>query len=116
MNKTFALLGAEFEYSCYRTPQYLEFHRTFKRQLTKELNKLGAEQIEIGKPNHFDVSGFFSIKNQIWYFSLSDLRWSKSDILVRKAQSFKDYTGGMNHFIRLDNSVQFINDLTRLVS
>jgi len=108
-NKVLYLLNQEFESSSQRTPQYLEFHKTFKREFTNILKDY-CNKIEISKPNHFDISGFFELKDKrIYYFSLSDLRWSKDSLLIRTAKGFKDYTGGSNHDISLD--LNFIENL-----
>jgi hypothetical protein len=114
ISKSLYLLGFEFESSCSRTEQYLEFHRTFKRELTNVLKPL-CSKIEIGSPNHFDVSGFFQLLDgRIFYFRLEDLRWSKDNILVRTAKHFKDYSGGSNGFIKLD--ADFVENLKRFLA
>jgi hypothetical protein len=97
MKRAFDLTKQDFESSSGKTPQYLTWHRLFKSQFKKFLASKGAIEIEIGRPNHFDISGFFKMgNNQIWYFSISDVRWSKQNMLIRTAQSFKDYAGGHN--------------------
>lgn len=102
MKKTFELLKQEFESSTTRTAQYLDFHRTFKREFTKFLLEQECTKVEVFKPNHFDISGFFTSKNnQIWYFSIEDLRWSKNYLLFRKAESYTDYKGQNNGDISL---------------
>jgi len=102
MEKSLVLLNQDFQSSSERTPQYLEFHRTFKRELKNVLAQF-CSRIEISKPNHFDVSGFFQIHSgEIFWFRLGDLRWDKNDILIRSAKDFKDYSGGSNSFIKLD--------------
>jgi len=109
MEKSLYLLNQEFESSGQRTPQYLEFHRTFKREF-KALLKPYIKEIEIDKPNHFDISGFFKLNDdRIYYFSLSDLRWDKDSLLIRTAKDFKDYTGGSNNDITLNED--FVNNL-----
>ena len=106
MKQTMNLLNEEFESSSSRTPQYLEFHKTFKREFKKLLEPY-TKIVEVSKPNHFDVSGFFKLKSgKIYYFSISDLRWSKNDMLIRTAKDFKDYTGGSNGFINLDDNFE----------
>ena len=47
MNKSLALLRQEFESDSRRTPQYLEFHRTFKREFSKALTNMGCSKVEI---------------------------------------------------------------------
>lgn len=111
MKKIFSLIRQNFESSSGRTPQYLEFHRTFKREFTKWLAELGAVDIQISKPNHFDVSGFFTLRGQTWYFRLEDLRWSKNKLLIRTARDNKDYTGGSNQYAALTAQAAFENDL-----
>lgn len=103
MDTTLKLLQQEFVSYSTRTPQYLQFHRTFKREFKKLLAPY-TKRIEISKPNHFDVSGFFEMDDgRIYYISLGDLRWNKDSLLIRTAKDFKDYTGGHNNFIRLDD-------------
>lgn len=116
MKKTFELLKEDFESSTTRTPQYLNFHKVFKKEFIALL-KDQASKIEISKPNHFDISGFFQIKEgTIYYFSISDLRWSKDKMLIREAESFSDYTGGSNYFIALKDSESFRNKLFNFLS
>jgi len=101
-NKVIYLLNCEFESSSQSTEQYLKTHRTFKREFIKILKPL-CKEILIHKHNHFDISGFFKLNdNRIYYFSIGDLRWDKV-FLVRTAKDFKDYTGGSNNFLSLDN-------------
>jgi len=102
MEKTENMLKQTFESSSSRTPQYLDFHRTFKREV-KNLLKPYINRFEVFKPNHFDAGGFFELKNgKIFYFSLSDLRWDKT-FLIRTAKDFKDYTGGSNQYLDIDD-------------
>lgn len=116
MNKAIRATQAHFESASNRTPEYLSWHRLFKREFTKFLVSRGATTIKIGKPNHFDMSGFFTLGNKIWYFSISDLRWSKESMLLRTARSYTDYTGGMNQYVSMmvdgDNFIRQFNDLT----
>jgi len=113
LEKSLYLLSFDFESSTQRTPQYLEFHRTFKREF-KALLKPYIKEIEIGKPNHFDVTGFFKLNDdRIYYFSISDLRWSKDSLLIRTAKDFKDYTGGSNNNITLNKD--FVNNLLKFL-
>lgn len=112
MYKTKKLLMQEFESSCSRTQQYLNFHRTFKREFTQLMKPICSE-IQISKPNHFDVSGFFKTNSgKTYYISLGDLRWDKEYLLYRTAKDFKDYSGGNNEFISMDN----IENLVSIIS
>ena len=106
MKRAISETQREFESSSSRTPEYLSWHRLFKREFTKFLTEHGATLVQIGKPNHFDMSGFFTWKGQAWYFSVSDIRWSKESMLVRTAQHYKDYTGGQNHFVPLNQGAE----------
>ncbi len=113
MKKSLYLLGFEFESSSQRTPQYLEFHRVFKREI-KKLLKPYIKEIDVHKPNHFDVTGFFRTNNdKIFYFSVGDLRWDKEAMMIREAKDFKDYTGGRNQDIELNE--KFAEELIKMV-
>ncbi|MAF50768.1 MAG: hypothetical protein CMH64_01625 [Nanoarchaeota archaeon] len=114
MEKSLKLLGNEFISSCETTPQYSEFHRTFKREFS-QLLKPYTNDILIHDKNHFDISGFFKLlDNQIYYFSIGDLRHDKDQMLIRTAEHFKDYSGGSNCFINLDND--FLKNFFNLIS
>jgi len=103
MKRTLKEIKQEFISSSSKTKQYIDFHRLFKREFSKVLKPL-CNKIEISKPNHFDISGFFQLKdNRIYYFYVGDLRLDKT-FLIRTAKDFKDYTGGSNNFIKLDDS------------
>lgn len=117
MKKAIEATNQEFESSSSRTPEYLAWHRLFKREFTKLLESKGMTGIEFSKPNHFDMSGFFKDggKDQIWYFSVSDVRWSKESMLIRTAQHYKDYTGGHNCFAPLSSPERFIEAFERIV-
>jgi len=112
MKKLILATKQNFELSSGRTPQYLAWHKLFKREFTAFLKSIGVTDIKVSKPNHFDASGFFKLSDgRIFYFSISDLRWFKDTMLVRTAKDFSDYTGGQNHNITLDNDQDFIKEL-----
>jgi len=112
MEKSLRATKEHFESSCSRTPEYRAWHRLFKREFKKFLTTTGATEIDIGSPNHFDISGFFRMADgQAYWFRIEDLRWSKDRMLVRQAKDFKDYTGGFNQYARLDTVEHFIKDL-----
>ena len=115
MNKAIRATQQHFKSSSSRTPDYLAWHRLFKQEFTKFLTTKGASNIVIGKPNHFDMSGFFTLGNTIWYFRIEDVRWSKDLMLLRTTKHYKDYTGGMNQYVSMmtdgDNFIQQFNML-----
>jgi hypothetical protein len=118
MKKAIEATQAEFESASHRTPEYLAWHRLFKREFTKFLNSRGMTGIEFSKPNHFDLSGFFKdgAKDQIWYFSISDLRGFKDNMLIRTAAHYKDFTGGANQYLPLNRgSANFTEAFDKLM-
>jgi len=117
-NNWFEMLKLNFESSSQHTPEYLKFHRIFKRQFSKTLKEIGADIVKIEKPNHFDVSGFFQmLDGQIFWFRLEDLRWSKDFLLVRTAKNFNDYTGGENQYCNMKEDYErFIGDLNHTLT
>lgn len=98
MKKSIMLLSQGFESSSGLTPEFAEFAKIFKSEITKELKAIGAKDIKIGR-GHFYLSGFFTHADQVWYISLSDVRWSNETMLYRKAKSYSDYTGGSNMYV-----------------
>lgn len=115
MKQSVKLLKAGFESSSSTTPEFLQFFRTFKKEFTKELQSIGASNIEIGK-GHFYVSGFFTLGTQAWYFSLSDVRGMDyglanypdscmNKLMYRTTKSYKDYTGGYNRYAKIESGM-----------
>ncbi len=116
MKKALDLTKEHFESSSGKTPEYKAWHSTFRRAFTKFLSARGVAEIEFSPPNHFDLNGFFRrTDGQAFYFSISDLRWAKDNMLIRTAQDFKDYTGGQNQFINLKSVPSFISDFNKIV-
>ena len=118
MKKAIAATNKDFESSCSKTPEYLSWHRLFKREFTQFLTAKGASNIAIGKPNHFDMSGFFTLGNTVWYFSIGDLRHggTASPMLIRTAAHYKDYSGGMNQYIPMRNETAFTDGFDSVIA
>lgn len=107
-----------FESATQQTPQYKAWHRQFKRALTAFLVSIGCTGVEVRKPNHFDMSGFFTDSNgQAWYFRISDVRWSKESMLIRTATNYADFSGagGHNQYVNLKSSRKFEEEMKQLV-
>lgn len=100
MKKSVQMLSRGFESSSGMTDEFASFVSVFKKEFTKELEKVGATKIEIGK-GHFYLSGFFTIGEQAWYFSTGDVRLGLPGfgMLYRTASDYKDYTGGSNRTV-----------------
>jgi len=104
MEQTLKEIQEKFISSSQKTEQYKSFHKLFSKEF-KKLLKPYCKEILIHKTNHFDINGFFKLESEkIYYFSISDLRWSKDNMLIRTAENFKDYSGGGNNFINLDEN------------
>jgi hypothetical protein len=99
-----SLLKEEFESSSVETPQFRKFYFAFKADLSRIL-KEHIDKIEYHK-GHFDIYGFFTLKDgRIFYFSVGDVRHWKQDMLVRTAKGYKDWTGGPNGSVTLDDNL-----------
>jgi len=111
MKNTVIALLAGFESSSGKTPEFLAFVRTFKKEFTKELQSVGATDIQFSR-GHFYVSGFFTLDDKMFYFNLGDVRGMDysmksnpdscmSKLLYREVQHYKDYSGGANRYVRI---------------
>jgi len=112
MKQTVALIEAGgFVSSSNTTEQFKNFFKTFKKEFTKEMQGVGATDIVFNR-GHFYVSGFFTIDNQAWYFSIPDVRGLDYRILqnpdsnmykmmYREAKDYKDFTGGVNRYAKI---------------
>lgn len=99
-NIYYLLAGTRFESSSYATEQFLDFYKKFSNSIKVELRKLKATKIEIHR-GHFDAYGFFTVGEQIFYFSLSDVRSNNTNLLIRTANSYSDYSGGSNNYVEI---------------
>jgi hypothetical protein len=116
MKKAIEITKLECQSSTCRTPEYLAWHKTFKREFKKYLHSVGADIVQIGKPNHFDISGFFQMNGQWVWFRVEDLRHRKYDMLIRTAKHDKDYTGGINCSVSLQSVNEFDTDMQKFLN
>lgn len=89
-----------FESDTEVTPEFKEFRKEFELMMKNELAKIGATKYQQIN-GHFYVCGFFTFKDQIYYFLLDDVRYGTTRMLVRTAKSYSDFTGGTNTWINL---------------
>jgi len=88
----------EFESSTANTSQSLAFMKEAKKWLKDFCVNRRYTNFKFGI-GHFYFSAFFKVREQWWYVSSGDLRWSFGTMLVRTANSDKDYTGGRNQSV-----------------
>ena len=113
----FKMLSINFDSSTGKTEQYMTFCKVFKKQFKKLLaDNFDLKGIDGWNSNaHFGQSGFFELNNgSIFYFSIEDLRWSPT-FMIRRAKDFKDYTGGSNDYLNVENFESFMTGLRRVV-
>jgi len=116
-NKIIQRLKARIEDAgCYNSKDFISFSREFKKMMNAELKKVNGENLKMNT-GHYYVSGFFTVDEQVWYFSISDVRYFPEEtihngMLIRTAKDYKDYTGGQNQYIRIepDMFVKFFNN------
>lgn len=95
------LQADDFESSSSKTPEFSTFARAFKKAISKELESVGAKLTDFSV-GHFYISGFFKKGEQLFYFSISDVRHGfGTELLYRTATSNKDYTGGSNQYVSI---------------
>ena len=113
-------LSLEHESSCGKTEEQNKTYSMFKRGFKGYLQNY-FKLIQF-KPNlgHFYISGFFELENkengkrQTFYFSIEDLRGGQT-FMIRTAKDFKDYTGGNNCYLSLDDFERLKSDLDIIV-
>lgn len=96
--------GEHFESASHATPHWESFFKIARGTFRKGLEGFSTEVV-INK-GHFYFSGFFrDVYDNVWYFSISDVRSKDFNLLIRTAKDFKDYTGGFNRFLKLDENL-----------
>ena len=95
-----------FKSSIEKTQQFKDFAKDF----WKEIKKQTKDNFDIvGKNNgHFYISGFLQNKNnnKYFYFNVPDVRFNKNwylKILIRTAKNKKDYSGGQNILVKIED-------------
>ncbi len=107
-------LNVEFESSCYKTLQFSNFTKDYKKALKAALpDGYILERYFVG---HFNVSAFIKdTLSRYIYLSIQDVRYRRnywySCILIRTAINSKDYTGGPNSFTTLNTLKEDIQRL-----
>ena len=113
----YKMLSINFDSSSGKTEQYMTFCKVFRKQFKKLLaDNFDLKGIDGWNSNaHFSQSGFFELNNgSIFYFSIEDLRWSPT-FMIRRAKDFKDYTGGSNDYLNVENFESFMTGLRRVI-
>jgi len=88
----------------YNSEDFKKLAGEFKKEMTKQLKTIDAK-ITAYSVGHYYVSGFFRTSNdKCYYFSLSDIRNGfVENLLYRTAEHEKDYSGGSNQYVTLNN-------------
>ena len=100
------LNNTEFRSSTRTTPEFLSFYRTFMADMKRTLKpRITAFEMHKG---HFYAYGFFRTNsNRMFYFSISDVRYfPESSMLIRTVKDFRDFTGGCNQYVKMDNDFE----------
>lgn len=108
INKIETVLGEQYIDSLNHEDPYKtvskQFGGLFKQAIKSQLKHNEVEIVDFSC-GYCYVSGFISDGNNLVYFATPDFRFSpnewKSNILIRTAESTKDFTGGRNHFVSL---------------
>jgi len=80
---------------------FKDFYRKEKSRITKVLKKLGATDIQMSRQFYY-FYGYFTVGEQSYYFSVSDVRHLNDDkLLYRTVKDYKDCIGGGNQYCSL---------------
>ncbi|MCA6368240.1 MAG: hypothetical protein IM618_14450 [Cytophagales bacterium] len=101
MKKVLAIIQNGLTSSSGKTEELKSLSRLFKKELTKELDLIGATLTKYTL-GHFYFSGFFRVHGICYYFSLDDLRNKNLKVMMwRKAKDENDYRGEGNRHVYL---------------
>ena len=105
MRKIIEIILSGFESNQYETNIDKKKLQKVARMLNAQLKKIGAVTSKL-KVNHVDISGFVQFPNQLITVSLSNVGWNECrDVMIRTAEHEKDYTGGMNNWLPLNEDL-----------
>ncbi len=98
---------AQFGSGTRTTPEFDSFVRKTRNDFKKSLADV-ADNIEINK-GHFYFYGFLTRKSdgQVLYFSISDVRYFPGEkMLIRKAKDYRDFIGGTNNYVPINDGFE----------
>lgn len=114
MEKTVQRLARPFESSSGKTPEYMEFVRTLKKEMITALHARGCDQI-VFNVGHFYVSVFFTDRatGQAWYICTPDVRFFGGDRwYYRSVKDYKDHHGARHRSLDVHPDMIAKMDLT----
>ena len=102
--KISAILNKDYDHETPDKPRSSDYNRAIKAWLKSQLSDC---EIYATKNAWCEASGYIEKDGKFVYYRFPDYRWEDwSDrILIRKAESLKDYTGGANYFTDIDNMI-----------
>lgn len=115
--KVEAFLGYRFSSGGITGEDYKKFERAYRAYLRELATKNGLELASFLK-GHYNFSCFIrdAETKECLYISISDVRYFEHEwhdqILVRTAHDIKDYTGGTNHRVSLNQLDRYIKRWT----
>ena len=87
------------------SPDFKEFARTFSKMVREQLKQVSGTDYK-QSTGHYYISGFFTVGEQPYYISISDVRYFNiNNILIRTAKDYRDFTGGSNHYINIEDGM-----------
>ena len=82
---------------------FRSFFTKQKNRITKTLTAMGCTNVEMSRQFYYFYGFFTSPSGQTYYFSCSDVRhFGYNQLLYRTAKDRKDYTGGGNQYVNVD--------------
>ena len=124
-NKMFAkildVLDKDYDHETPDVPRSKDFIREYGKVIKKLVEPYGLEVSKLGKGAYCECWGYLKDKNDKFvYFNSGDFRYNGRNIfdhiLIRTAKSETDYTGGMNHYCKLEDigsEAKHLMDLSR---
>lgn len=83
---------------------FRSFFTKERNKIKKVLTSLGCTDIQMSRQFYYYYGFFTTSSGQIYYFSCSDVRhFGYEQILYRTAESYKDFTGGGNQYIKVED-------------
>jgi len=114
------VLAQDYDHETPDIPRSKDFNRAYKSYVRKQIKPYGLELVKGKGSSYCECSGFVTDNNGHYvYFNSGDYRYPHSlndiyhSVLIRTAESEKDYRGGSNHFVELKNIGEEMNRLIK---
>lgn len=116
--KIFEVFKKDYDHENPNIPRTREFQNLVKSYIRNEIGKRGLCYVNYNPEGYCEASGYVTDGRKYCYYNTGDFRYNvmgpwQDNILIRVGDSMSGCQGGQNHFCKLENIGDAIQNLLR---